>query len=122
MDAMKRRLLLAAPLALVVALASRAGATARKRERVIRIEAKKFAYTPKRITVRKGEAVVLELTALDFAHGFSVPDLKLRVDLMPGKTVRLPIKPDQVGELVFLCDNFCGGGHEEMNGLLIVQS
>ncbi len=118
----KRRLLLAAPLALGALVAAHAGAPASKRARVIRIEAKKFVYTPNRVSVRQGEAVVLELTALDFAHGFSIPDLKLRVDLMPGKTVRLPLKADQVGELTFLCDNFCGSGHEEMNGLLVVTA
>ncbi|HXD51403.1 MAG TPA: cytochrome c oxidase subunit II, partial [Burkholderiales bacterium] len=38
----------------------------------------------------------------------------------PGKTTRLRLVPDKTGTFVFLCDVFCGTGHEEMNGKLIV--
>jgi len=99
------------------------GATAQAKaakERVIKIQAKKFVYTPNRITLKKGEAVVLQLTALDFTHGFNVPDWKIRADLPPGQVTTLHITPDKVGEIDFLCDNFCGDGHEEMNGKFVV--
>lgn len=94
---------------------------AKPKERVIKVTARKFAYTPDLIKVRKGEAVVLELTAIDFTHGFSIPDLKLRADLVPGKAVRIALKPEQAGTLEFLCDNFCGDGHETMNGKIVVS-
>jgi heme/copper-type cytochrome/quinol oxidase subunit 2 len=29
---------------------------------------------------------------------------------------------DQPGAYAFLCDNVCGDGHEQMNGLLVVQA
>ncbi|WP_229258949.1 cupredoxin domain-containing protein [Duganella flavida] len=111
----KRRLLLAAPLALVVL------AQAKTKERVIKIEARKFRYQPNVIEVKKGEAVVLEFTAVDFPHGFSLPEFQLRADLMIDKPVRVSLKPDRVGRFGFLCDNFCGSGHEEMAGTLIVK-
>jgi hypothetical protein len=51
-----------------------------------------------------------------------VPDLKLRADLAPGQVVRLSCTPTAPGTIDFLCDNFCGSGHEEMNGKFIVKA
>ncbi|MYM98393.1 cupredoxin domain-containing protein [Duganella vulcania] len=114
----KRRLLMCAPLALVALGAVQAKA----KERVIKIEARKFRFAPNVIELKKGEAVVLELTALDFPHGFSVPDLKIRADLVMGKPVQVKLKPETAGQFGFLCDNFCGSGHEEMAGTIIVKA
>ncbi|MBV6323826.1 cupredoxin domain-containing protein [Duganella violaceipulchra] len=114
----KRRLLLCAPLALVALGAVQAKA----KERVIKIEARKFRFSPNVIELKTGEAVVLELTALDFPHGFSLPDFKIRADLVIGKPVRVKLKPEAAGQFGFLCDNFCGSGHEEMSGTLIVKA
>jgi cytochrome c oxidase subunit 2 len=114
----KRRFLSAAALLLVGAVQAK---TARK-ERVIKIEARKFRFAPNVIELKKGEAVVLELTALDFPHGFSIPELKVRADLVMGKTVQVRLKPEDAGQFGFLCDNFCGSGHEEMAGTIIVKA
>jgi len=114
----KRRLLLAAPLASVALMAF----AQKKGERVIKIEARKFRFAPNVIEVKKGEDVVLELTAVDFPHGFSLPDFKIRADLIMDKPVRVKLKPDKEGQFGFLCDNFCGSGHEEMAGTLIVKA
>jgi cytochrome c oxidase subunit 2 len=94
----------------------------RKKERVIKMQAKKFEYTPNQIEIKKGEHVVLEITSLDFIHGFNLPDFKIRADLPPGKITRIRLNPDKVGRYAFLCDNFCGSGHEEMNGTIIVKA
>ena len=90
--------------------------------RIIEIEASRFAFTPAEITARQGEVVTLALKAIDFAHGFFIPDLNVRTDLMPGRVVSLRLKVDRPGRYAFLCDNFCGDGHEQMNGLLVVQA
>ena len=90
--------------------------------RVIEIEARRFRYTPNEIVVKRGEVVTLALRALDFAHGFNLPDLNLRADLVPGQVVSVRIQPMQSGRFAFLCDNFCGEHHEEMSGTLIVET
>ena len=84
--------------------------------RIIRIEARKFQYTPSEIAIRQGESVILELTALDCVHGFNIPDLHVRTDIVPGKVTRLALQFPLAGQVSFLCDNFCGSGHEEMGG------
>ncbi|HEY8099504.1 MAG TPA: cupredoxin domain-containing protein [Burkholderiaceae bacterium] len=94
----------------------------RKKERVIKLQAKKFEYTPNQIIIKKDEHVVLEITSVDFIHGFNIPDFKIRADLPPGKITRIRLNPDKLGRYAFLCDNFCGSGHEEMNGTIIVKA
>jgi cytochrome c oxidase subunit 2 len=90
--------------------------------RIIEIEARRFVFTPAEITARQGEVVTLALKAVDFMHGFFIPELSVRTDLMPGRVVTLRLQLDRPGRYAFLCDNFCGDGHEQMNGLLVVQA
>jgi cytochrome c oxidase subunit II len=88
---------------------------------VIKVVARRFAYEPSEIVIRKGQPVVLEFTSVDFMHGFKVPDLNLRADLPPGKVTRVRVVAAQSGVYDFLCDNFCGSSHEEMEGRIVVQ-
>jgi len=88
--------------------------------KVISITAKKFDFTPSEITVKKGVPVALELTSSDRVHGFSLPDFKLTARIEPGKVTRVLFTPDKTGEFTFSCNIFCGSGHEDMAGRLIV--
>ncbi|MBI3546372.1 MAG: cupredoxin domain-containing protein [Gammaproteobacteria bacterium] len=100
--------------------ANTAQASAPVAEQVIKITSKKFDYTPNRITLKKGVAVVLELTAGDVVMGFNAPDLGARADIIPGKVTRVRIVPNKAGSFVFFCDIFCGSGHEDMSGMITV--
>jgi cytochrome c oxidase subunit 2 len=102
------------------ALMAQIGANEASPVPVIKIEAKRFVYSPNEITLKKGQPVVLEFNSIDFVHGFKIPDLNLRADLPPGRVTRIPLTPDKVGVYDFLCDNFCGSGHEEMSGRIVV--
>jgi cytochrome c oxidase subunit 2 len=90
-------------------------------ERVIEIVARRFSFTPNEITVKRGQPLLLAISSIDFMHGFNVPDLGLRADLVPGRVTQVRLTPVKEGPLYFLCDNFCGDGHEGMNGKFIVQ-
>ena len=88
--------------------------------RQISLVAKRFAFTPNEIPIKVGERVVLLLESLDYEHGFSVPDLRLRADFVPGRVTRVELQATKAGTLDFLCDNFCGDDHEDMHGRFIV--
>lgn len=90
-------------------------------EKVIKITAKKFEYNPNEIRLKKGVPVVFELTSLDRLHGFNCPELGIRGDINPGKVTRIDLTPQKVGTFVFFCDIYCGEGHENMNGKIIVE-
>jgi cytochrome c oxidase subunit 2 len=93
---------------------------AAENEQVIKITAKRFEYSPKEITVKKGVPVVLEFISLDRLHGFNCPELKIRTDIQPGKVSTVRFVPDRTGMFSFHCDNFCGTGHEGMQGTIKV--
>jgi len=93
---------------------------AKPKERVIKISAKRFDYTPGNLKLKKGEAVVFELTSKDVLMGFNLPDFNLRADIVPDKVMRVRFVPDKTGTFIFLCDIFCGTKHEEMNGKITV--
>jgi len=91
-------------------------------ERVVHVVARKFSYSPGVIEVQLGVPVVIELTSADRDHGFSVPELGIRIDVEPGKTARVRVVPQKVGTFDFHCDVFCGSGHEEMAGRIVVSA
>ncbi len=95
-------------------------AIAAETEQVIQITAKRFEYSPKDITVKKGVPVVLEFTSLDRLHGFACPGLGIRTNIPPQKVTKLRFVPQRAGTFPFHCDNFCGSGHEGMTGTITV--
>jgi cytochrome c oxidase subunit II len=118
MNSQRRRVLAAGIAAAGVACA--AVAFARPKERVIRITARRFVFLPREIRLKKGVPVVLELVTADVVMGFNAPDFKVRADIIPGQVARVRMVPDKSGTFVFLCDVFCGDGHEGMSGQIHV--
>jgi cytochrome c oxidase subunit 2 len=90
-------------------------------EKVIQVTAERFKFTPGVIPLKVGVPVVLELTSLDRKHGFQVPDLKIDETIEPGKVTRVRIVPDKPATYDFHCSVFCGSGHEEMAGQIVVS-
>ena len=90
-------------------------------EKVIQVTAERFKFTPGVIQLKLGVPVVLELTSLDRKHGFQVPDLKIDETIEPGKVTRVRIVPDKAATYDFHCSIFCGSGHEEMAGQIVVS-
>ncbi|HMA87866.1 MAG TPA: cytochrome c oxidase subunit II [Burkholderiales bacterium] len=89
-------------------------------EQSIRVTARRFVFLPNVLTLKRGVPVTLEFTSADVVMGFSAPDFNVRTDIIPGQVSRLRFTPDKVGDFTFLCDVFCGDGHEGMNGTLHV--
>jgi len=86
----------------------------------IHMTVRRFAYSPREVHLTKGVPVVLEVTSLDVPHGFNLPDLGVRADIIPGRPARIRLVPARVGTFTFHCDVFCGGGHEELDGTIVV--
>jgi cytochrome c oxidase subunit 2 len=82
--------------------------------KVIAISAKKFAFTPSVITLKKGEPVILRLTSADRVHGFMSKPLKIDTDIAAGKTTDVTVTPSSSGNFTVICDHYCGTGHGNM--------
>jgi cytochrome c oxidase subunit 2 len=107
--------------AVATAFASAAAITmAAPRVRTIKVVAKKWDFVPNVIKVKKGENIVFKFTAPEVPMGFNLPDFNVRADIIPGKVATLKLTPDKTGTFTFLCDIFCGEGHETMAGQLVV--
>jgi cytochrome c oxidase subunit 2 len=88
--------------------------------RIIPIQARKFTYEPAELTLKLNEPVVFRLTSVDVVMGFNMPDFKVRGTIIPGQVTEVPMTPNKTGEFIFLCDVFCGSGHENMEGTMRV--
>lgn len=86
----------------------------------VRISAKKFEYVPSEIALKRGVPAILQITSEDRKHGFNVPSLSVRADVVPGRITEVPINPQKSGDYDFFCDVFCGSGHEVMSGKIRV--
>lgn len=117
---MNRRGLLRAGVAGVLAAGGALAFAAGRKEKVIKITARRFTYLPNEVTLKKGVATVLEFTSADVVMGFSAPDFNVRADIVPGQVARVRLVPDKAGTFGYLCDIFCGDGHEDMDGTIHV--
>jgi cytochrome c oxidase subunit 2 len=82
--------------------------------KTVNVSAKRFAFEPSQITLKKGEPVILELTTQDVAHGLKFKELNLTTRIDKGKTAELAFTPTQAGDFVGHCSVFCGSGHGSM--------
>ena len=95
---------------------------ARAEPRTVELVARRFRYEPDEIALKAGEPVLVLIRSLDFVHGMNIPALGRRLDLLPGRVTRLELTPGQPGVIDFVCDNFCGEGHEQMHGRFVVSA
>jgi cytochrome c oxidase subunit 2 len=83
--------------------------------------AKNWEFNPAVITVKQGDTVKLHVKSLDVEHGITIPEFNVNVKLQPNKEETFQFVADKIGTFPFRCSVFCGDGHREMDGQLIVQ-
>lgn len=77
--------------------------------------------TAERLDIPVNTKVALEITAEDVIHSFHVSNLGGKIDAVPGRTTRLWLEADRVGEFKGQCFEFCGDGHADMLILVVVH-
>ena len=105
----------------LLAIASAPGYAAQESARVIPIVAKKFAYSPSEVRLKKGETVTLLLKTEDVAHGLKSKDLQLDAKIVPGQETKVTVTPQTAGTFTAFCSTFCGSGHMSMRMTFIVE-
>ena len=89
--------------------------------KVIEITAKRFEFSPNKITLKKGETVTLRLITADVVHGFYLRPLKLDELISPDKPTDVTITPETAGTFTTICDHFCGVNHGNMKMTVVVE-
>lgn len=81
------------------------------------IKAKNWAFEPTEIRVNKGDTVEIKLVNEEGMHEVEIKGY--------GKTIKgdgtVKFTADKTGEFEFICSVFCGTGHDDMIGKLIVE-
>jgi len=88
--------------------------------REIKVIARKFAFIPKTITVNKGERIKLVVTSEDVDHGLAIKEYDIDQAIKAKQTKTIEFTADKAGKFEFVCSVFCGDGHPDMVGELIV--
>ncbi len=88
---------------------------------IIEITAKRFAFSPDKITIKKGQTVKLRLHSEDVTHGFFLRPLRLDEEIPAGETKEVTVTPQVAGTFMTICDHFCGANHGNMNMTIVVE-
>lgn len=72
--------------------------------------------------VPKDAVIHVDLKALDVLHSFFIPNVRLKQDCLPGRTITRWFEATKEGKYEILCAEICGTGHSIMKGNLIVHS
>ena len=67
-----------------------------------------------------GEPVSFLLESPDVIHSFWIPSLGGKIDMIPGRTNRLTLKPTRTGVFRGVCAEYCGTSHALMNFDVVV--
>lgn len=61
------------------------------------------------------------LRSKDVLHNFTVPQFRVKMDLIPGMTPYVWLTPTRTGRFDILCEELCGIGHFAMRGAVVVE-
>ncbi len=94
--------------------------TAEQPPKPIVIHARRYAFVPAEITLKRGQNALLLLVDDDVPHGLAVPALGIRADMIKGQPVEVSVTPQRTGDFAGNCSRFCGVGHGEMHFIIHV--
>ncbi|NVK42985.1 MAG: cytochrome c oxidase subunit II [Oceanospirillaceae bacterium] len=69
-----------------------------------------------------GRPVKMLLRSKDVLHNFYIPQLRAKMDMVPGLVSHFWFTPTRAGRFEILCAEFCGVGHYNMRGRLQVEA
>jgi heme/copper-type cytochrome/quinol oxidase subunit 2 len=91
-------------------------------ERVFRLEASQYAYSPAELYVNPGDRVTIQLVSTDVVHGLYVDGYGNSVEADPGQSATMTFVANRPGTFRFRCNVTCGAMHPFMIGKLTVGS
>ena len=89
-----------------------------QKPKVVDIVAKRFEYTPNKISLKKGELVTFRLESLDVTHGLYLDGYGINIKARPGLIGKATFVVDKPGRFTFRCSETCGEFHPYMIGFL----
>jgi cytochrome c oxidase subunit 2 len=91
--------------------------------RVIDVVAKRFVFEPAEIEVTVGERVRLAVRTADGVHGVEIKKFKVSKEIPRGAApVMIEFTATEAGRFPIVCSEYCGDGHDDMKGALVVKA
>jgi cytochrome c oxidase subunit 2 len=94
--------------------------------KVFEVVARRFSFEPATIDVVEGDTVRLLVRSADGPHGVEIKAFKVKKAVPRAKEGDSPVTIEFVaaaaGEYPILCSEYCGNGHKDMKGTLIVRA
>jgi cytochrome c oxidase subunit 2 len=91
--------------------------------RTVEVVVRRFAFEPATIEAFEGERLRLLVRSADGPHGFEIRRFKVSKEVPRGKDpVTIEFTASEAGTFPILCSLFCGDGHEDMKGALVVTA
>jgi cytochrome c oxidase subunit 2 len=91
--------------------------------RVIEVLAKRYSFEPSEINAVQGERIRIVVRSGDGVHGFEIKKYKVSKEIpRGGDPVVIEFTATDVGRFPIACSLFCGDGHEDMKGALVVTA
>jgi cytochrome c oxidase subunit 2 len=72
------------------------------------------------IVVPQGAPVTFQLVSTDVIHSFNVPNMRAKIDVVPGMVNRVWFTPKETGEFDIACAQHCGANHYKMKAKVTV--
>lgn len=79
-----------------------------------------WAFEPAQIEIPAGSEVDFYLTSKDVVHGFHIADKNINMMAVYGGVNRTRARFDKPGVYRIVCHEYCGAGHQLMQGEIIV--
>jgi cytochrome c oxidase subunit 2 len=94
--------------------------------KIFEVIARRFDFEPATIEVTEGDRVRLIVRSADGPHGVEIKVFKVKKAVPRAKPGDKPVIIDFVatsaGEFPILCSEYCGDGHKDMTGTLVVKA
>ncbi len=66
--------------------------------------------------------VTIHVTSRDVIHGFWIPEIRIKQDMVPGLINTVRFTPTKIGSYPIICTSYCGIAHGGMHGVVHVDS
>ena len=80
-----------------------------------------FAFSPSRISVRRGDRVNLRIISKDVTHGIFIDGYGIKKEIVPGYPTFVSFIADKPGKIQIRCAVICGPLHPFMLGEIVVR-
>ncbi len=85
------------------------------------VVARAFSFSPGEMRFKVGDEVTFYVTSADVQHGFYIQGTNINVQVIPGEVGKVKTVFKRPGEYLIICNEYCGIGHQNMIGKIVVE-